>query len=335
MTGWCISPNSDPMQWFYDPIRLSVFKRCFEIAFGQAAESVQLDLIPHWLGLGKRLGVDFSAIPFRARLADGYIYNFGSCPSNTMPDLPDSGISAVLTPHVPESLLGRTGGIKIPCDISSSANITSDFEKQLAHVVGSRRAGNIRRLARKARTQFQWQVIKGTQLKGKNNEIAELAAVHELNVRKHNHPVNLYSENVIHYLLQSEVAESVRFFLRRSLESGKLVQMCLLYQDEERAVLYSAVQGIDHDAVPPGHNLYVSQHYDLFEFAATNGIGKIYLGRGAELDKSQNGADEFELLYMVFKSASEPIRAWLQDIRNPADTYFQGSLLRLGLDPRS
>jgi hypothetical protein len=321
------------------PECLAAFERLFLAGYGLTRPVLPLERLIHWqahmevlAGLAGHRPGRLGTVP--CLVAGGYFYNF----SNPAPEAEAlagirdraraEGVGLIVVPTVwdddADEPLARDGYVPVPWFVESAFELKGDLEDELRRGVGPARFRELRRLWRKANREYGLRWMSAEDMEREPAWIAELARLHDLNMRQHGFSINLYSEAVIRALLDSPLRCRVAAGFRVGPADGRAVQCMLTMRYPESGELYYLVQGIDHDRVPLGHNLYVAGVYDLFAYAEAHSYRSVWIGRGAHDTKRRLGANRFLLQNNWFRTGDAALR---EELRRLAGA----SLAALGL----
>lgn len=205
-----------------------------------------------------------------------------------------AGACWLLIPSIScESIPSNMGidAIRVPFMSAAFFHVSSTVDEQLRKNIGSSQFRDIRRLTRRAEEACDFRIWTLSDLASSSAEIASFVEIQELNARKYNHPINMYSKEAVVTLMKSPAADRYILKLGARRDNGLVIQASLSHQDCSSGVFTQLVQGIRHDAVPPGLNLYVSDYYQLYKIAEEMGFRRHGLGRGAIKQKRRMGSN--------------------------------------------
>ncbi|WP_159921004.1 hypothetical protein [Rhodococcus sp. WAY2] len=253
--------------------------------------------IAHWDAVLQRREVrNYALHQERAYVGPGYFY---------MPvsDEPDEGRLAELlelasaadwllipsllrSPRVPDSRV-----IAVPFMQAAYFRSSGRVDSTLRATVGDRQYKAIRKLTAKAEAACETQIHRLSELPDGDRALHDFAVLQALNVAKYGHSRNLYTADVLRMLARS--SEGTKYYLKLDYEksTNAPVNGSLSYADDERGVFTMLVQGLDRDRIPRGLNLYITDYYQLYQFADRLGFEDICLGRGAIESKVRVGAN--------------------------------------------
>ncbi|MCQ4120654.1 hypothetical protein [Rhodococcus tibetensis] len=161
----------------------------------------------------------------------------------------------------------------------------------LRATVGDRQYKAITKLTSKAEAACDTEIHRLSELADDHRALHDFAVLQALNVAKYGHSRNLYTHNILRSLARSP--EGTKYYLKLDYEksTNAPVNASLSYADDERGVFTMLVQGLDRDRIPRGLNLYITDYYQLYQFADRLGFEDICLGRGAIESKVRVGAN--------------------------------------------
>lgn len=307
------------------PENLSLFKRLFTVAYSIPEPILPLRRIMHWQAVRESLPVSTPDLDHSETLVfGGYFFNFST------PQLTDLEIRSALEfgrtrnvgqfliptvrEDIDESALKSHGFLKIPWFVESIFDIEGDIDSLLRVRIGSKRFRTLKSVvsASNERYTFVWMDLEA--LKKESGLINKIVELHQQNIKKYNHTVNLYPAEVIHSLLQSSINNNIVVLARYEKSSGALVQVAICMKDTLRKDLFVLVQGRDYEYNPPGQNLYNSLFYECYRYAFEQGLKTIYLGRGNHNLKRHLGANRFRTLNNWILAENTQAKAQLQQV---------------------
>lgn len=286
---------------------MSLFRELFLDAHSIEKPVIELDRIVHWKAHMRMIGrVESKLSKRKALFFGGYLYNFSTPPigaeeiTQAIEYGRENGAEIVVVPTVRD--VDDCGGLedahfkRVPCFIESVVEIDGAVFDDVRARIGGKRYREMLRRDRAVSDEYEMSLYKGSELR-ENDELVQLVAdLHNENIKKYSYPTNFYSKSVIKRLSESSLADGVIVGIRSRRSDSYPVQVFIWLFSRERSELYSLVQGIRHEDVPRKHNLYVAAKCDLYRFAESKNVKKIYCGRGNQLEKYRLGANKFYLL---------------------------------------
>lgn len=276
----------------------------FCTAYGIPIPRAPLSRLSHWHAmLGDLSAQERGLHDETAQVAPGYFF-LATSPAPESEALHQYFAQAqsadwLLIPSVEPGLgRGRTDAaeaiIRIPFMDAAFLDTRGDLARALRGAVGRDRYKDILRLTRKAESACQTRIVQLSNSSPVQREA--FAGLHALNAGKYGHPVNHYTLPVLDALASS--GEAANYYLKIAYDkrSGAPLQASLSHADPLRGIFTQLVQGQDRARVPPGLNLYLSDYYQLYEFAESLGFTCHGLGRGAIEQKQRLGANRIMLL---------------------------------------
>lgn len=138
------------------------------------------------------------------------------------------------------------------------------------------------------------------------------------NARKFAHPAIHFSREVMLALADGPYARDFSVALTHG-DAG-LVKLVVCFIDPGARYLAFLVQGIDHDAVPPEHNLYNHIYVSIYELMRERGLDVFDMGRGFVEQKLRLGCNVVDPLHTYLKPLHDGARAYVARIRGHAET---------------
>jgi len=180
---------------------------------------------------------------------------------------------------------------------------------------------------RKAAAEYDFQLVFSDAAEVEE-AIARFDELHQENLRKYGHPRNTHGLDQIRILKSSHLAPYLLFCLRREKAgSRRFVQASFNMVAVNRGILLMVVQGIHREAVPPHHNLYQAETYQLYKWGEANGVRIFNLGRGGPGAKAGIGGNHFHVLAHLLKPLSDQADcAQLSQIRARATAFIAAQL---------
>ena len=298
----------------------------------------------HWESTLRHLGIAAPTLnAARTCILGGFFYNT-STPAPTAAEL-DSyinyyrtrGAEQFLVPTVRNSArteaLQARGFVKIPWFIESIYMVRDGVDTDLHAQVGHKRHRQIVRLSERAAQDYDTAYYEWPEIRADARIFDVAARLHEHNMLKYHHPLNLYGKPILRRLSESPLGRHLLFCIRRDRATGEPVQMSLSLVHEGRSQMYQLVQGIWHERVCPGNNLDITDYYDLCKFAERRGIREINFGRGMADYKRRLGANRFILLnnwlLTTSRAASGELAALVESTQRNL-SMSGGAALRVG-----
>ena len=289
------------------PENRTIFRNLFNIAYGTKEPILPLERIMHWQTVKENLPVQTPELDKTQTLVlGGFFYNF-STPLLTATEITsglgfgrEQKVTQFLIPTVrddiDDGLLLEHGFKKIPWFVESIFDIESDVDTDLRARVGAKRSRELSRLAEKAAQSYSYEWLDAKRLQATPELIRQIAELHQQNIEKYRHTVNLYPSEVLAAIIESPLSSHLTVLCRREISSQTLVQVAICMKDDERKQLYVLVQGKDYSHDSAGQNLYNSLFYEFYRYAAQCGLKTVYLGRGNHALKKRLGANRFRVL---------------------------------------
>ncbi|NJP89874.1 GNAT family N-acetyltransferase [Nonomuraea sp. FMUSA5-5] len=282
-----------------------IYRDLFCQMYGVAAPAVVLGEMIHWWAIVREAGLGDQKLHRQtAYVPAGYFYA-------THVDAPDArtvreareraadlATDWVLYPVVKAAddtgALRAAGFTPIPWFVGADYRVREGVDEDLRGQLGKNRHGDLRRAARRAAERYDLELVSFPDIT--EEHLLLFDRLHRLNLRKYGHQHNHLSLPALRAMLRTPLGAGLFLYLRRPLEGGPPVQAGLnLVEDGGRTMSFVA-QGIDHAVVPSSQNLYKAWFYEMFQRGAGMGVDTFVLGRGAELNKLDMGANTFYLL---------------------------------------
>lgn len=310
---------------------LGIFKSLLNNHLGTSEAIINLDKIPQWTAFRKLLKLETTPLCHaRTLLINGFFYNFTS-PVPNEAELQEAfhigkeqQVDFYIVPTVRESddtsILENNGFIKVPFYVESIFEIEKNIDRDIKLRTGSDNFLKIQRYNRRAEQSYSFSVYKNDDLIKDTNLLLDAAQLHEENVKKYNHSIDLYDYNSLISLTYSDLKNNILVVLQNDNNARSVikttisvyeqyylysaVQAFINFFDMDRKHLYIMVQGKKDQLVEVGNNLYVATFYKLFKLAEALGIKEIHMGRGAYKNKKKLGANKFNILNNWVKPAN-------------------------------
>ena len=270
------------------------WRQAFCRLYGTERPVVPLGRIMHWRAVAGALPGGSFADSDPALITGGYFYR----PHTTAPSaaeldaLPrDDEARWVLCPvvrHGEGATLAERGFTELPWFLEAELIASDDVDRDLRASLGGARFRELRRLARRAEADFRWEVAEITE-----DTLLAFDRLHRQNLAKYGHAHNHFSLEILRDLRASPLGDRLCLFLHRDRHDAPVQAVLGLRHPESLELL---VQGIDHAAVPPSHNLYAAALYRIYHWGADHGLSRFNLGRGAALAKLNLGANRFHVV---------------------------------------
>lgn len=270
------------------------FKHAFKQCYGLNETVVQLGRLPHWVGLSERFTVYGQHIDEKkAYIPAGYFYSvYTPCP--TVEEIKQSkvlaessGADVVIFPCIRQSdrqddFLASLGGRKIEAPPELVFEIDGrSVEDILTQRISRSRYRDMNRLTRMAEEAYILNEY-NSQSPDMDKAIEESAVLHTQHAKKYNNPTAIFNDDALKGMVACDGVSELGLFVRRDKEAGVPVQsMVVFFRPWEKTMIYLA-QAINHDQVPPNHNLYRASFLEIFRLAKSRGYEQINLGRGNE-----------------------------------------------------
>ena len=292
---------------------LSTFKELLFKKLHKDPPTLFLSDIPQWSSFIKGMDLKKDEIGhLKTYLLNGFFYNFSSpLPSSSQikEALKESNhCDFIMIPLVRRNdehrFLKELGFFEIPMFTESILKLEPPLQNQLKKFAGSKQIKNLRRLSRYAQEEFTLQIFKTSAFYENMKAQRDFIALHKMNAFKYKHPLNLYDEESIDFLIKSPLRENIGCAIRYTKENHIPVQAALLFFDEKRRHIYVMCQGIDPLFQRPPQNLYMSLFFDLFSWAENHNYQEIHLGRGSLDIKKKLGCNIFYELFSFIKPLS-------------------------------
>jgi CelD/BcsL family acetyltransferase involved in cellulose biosynthesis len=283
-----------------------IYRDLFCQMYGVDAPVVTLGEIIHWWRIVCDAGLDH--LPINKEVGyvpDGYFYA-------THVPVPTASVVAeaiaqahhhhadwILYPVIraaePSRALREAGFVAVPWFVEAEYHLRAGVDADLRALLGKNRHGDMRRASRRAAELYRYEVLRADEID--DAVLARFDRLHRINLDKYHHRHNHLSRAAVRAMLDSPLGAGLRLFLRFPHRGGEPVQAGLHLIDPTAGPAMSFVaQGIDRSAVPAGQNLYKAWFYDMYRWGADHGVTVFTLGRGAELNKFDMGANVFHLL---------------------------------------
>lgn len=287
---------------FRDDMACSLYRKMFCKLYGVSSPVLKLEDISHWRAVVEKLDLSYQGVhKARTLVAGGLFYGISSRVPDTeqIKALIDEGISqsadALLIPVVrnveDSSVLFAAGFYAFPWFHECVYEVQKTIEDDLLLQVGKSQLKDMLRLKRKAESCYELQILGHEDLKANPHLIFEIDKILGKNVSKYRHVANPYGASTLQWLLETPFAERLKICLRRDKESGDFVQASVSFVDMPSQQMLQLVQGIDHRHVRTGHNLYIAETLQLYQWGIDHGIRFFNLGRGALIMKNRLGAN--------------------------------------------
>jgi hypothetical protein len=225
-----------------------------------------------------------------ARLAAGYFYNFSTSLSDQ--ELAEFGASPgpILVPSVRTVERAHLGEafVRVATHTECVVTLDKDVDDCLLDRLKSKRARDIRRIARNAQCDFE--VMEASALGPEH--WACIARLDSLHNERHAVAVPMFCEAVQRSFARSLLAPAFRWIFRRNA-AGRAVQVGLILLGTNESVVYYLHQAIDRAALKLGENLYTATFYTLYRWAQAHGYQAVHLGRNGVAEKQRLGANVF------------------------------------------
>lgn len=291
----------------------TLYRKLFCSLYEVADPCVPFSQIMHWSSLTKMVGLDsLNLNSERAWVASGYFYGIHA-QKPTVNDLnryqelasaanADWILYPLLRSCEDEGLLAEQGYLKIPWFFESEYTIENDIDSDITAQLGKSVSKNINRLARKAESDFElgFHFISAAD-KLDEGPVKDFEDIHWENLKKYGHGRNTHGPLQMGLIRDSSVGENSLICLRRDKTNGQIVQASLNFCSVGDAYFMMLVQGIRRELVAPSHNLYLAETYQLYKWAAAQGIRSFNLGRGGLVGKASLGCNRFYTLDMHLK----------------------------------
>ena len=157
--------------------------------------------------------------------------------------------------------------VKVPGFVESIFDLENGVDADLRVRVGRKRHKDLLRLVRKANSEYTTTFYDLSTIAVAPDILSTVGSLHELNIRKYSHARNTFSPSILARLCASSLGPNLLLCVRRDRSTGVAVQASISIIDRAAQQMFQLVQGIDHSVVRPGHNLYVVDYYDLYQFA--------------------------------------------------------------------
>lgn len=283
------------------------FADLFLRLYGLPEPVVRLADVLHWSDVVRRLGLAGGELDRRLTCVfHGFFYNTSTAAPSAS-EVRDRlawgrarGVDQFLVPTVRDAAaaepLAAAGFERIPWVVESVMELDEPLDAALRRRLGRTRRGGLMQAVRRAADRYPPRFFRGADVLAEPGLLATAAALHERNVEKYGHARNFYSEPILRRLSASALGDALVVCLREDRRTGQAVQCSIALMDPERAQLYQLVQGIAHDRVVPGHNLFVATVYEMARYGEAHGVREVNLGRGAPEQKVRLGANRLNLL---------------------------------------
>ncbi len=293
-----------------DPDEL-LARQLFCRLYGLSEPILKFEEIPHWEAMIRRWGL--TQLPMQKEkvfVACGYFYQIHSqWPSLDMIIESEKKATALgadwilwpLLRNNKENEIRLEKYTKLTWFLESVLELkeNSDLDAFLWQQLGKSTFKNIQRLNRKAIAEYKTSYL--SLPKSSLRETAKFDTLHNLNLKQYKIPVNMFNNDILTCLANSDLAAEFFLCLREENNGAKTVQASLNRQNDKERTFYFLVQGQDRSQVPPYHNLYLAETYELMKKGFNDGILNYNLGRGAPFTKSKLGCNEFYILSNYIK----------------------------------
>jgi hypothetical protein len=311
---------------------LDLFRTILLEKLGIRVPIVLLKMIPQWQGFLKSLGVETGALSqLPTQLLGGYFINFSTpvpAPDDVRQTIAESGAKQFVVPTVRAEYTGLLdlGFVALPAYIESAIFLQGSLEATLRNGISARRYLDLRRITRNAEKDYEIQFYEQAELLANPDLIDVAARLHEHNVEKYGHSINIYDAASLNLILHSPLGRHLVVGITRERNTQTPVQVLIALLDSERQDLFFLVQGIDRKTVSTDVNLYSASYLQLYRFAETRSVQRIFLARGKHLEKKRLGANQFFVLNNWIRTESDACLAELAKLRRLAVASQQATL---------
>jgi CelD/BcsL family acetyltransferase involved in cellulose biosynthesis len=307
------------------PAALVAFRSLFCQLYGIDAPELPLDHILHWVDVARSLGLAENDVGrARARVFGGYFYNVSTLvPADAViHDELQAGLAAgveqylvpTVRPALDTTTLETAGFVAVPWFVECVFEIEDGVDADLRRRVGRSRHQGILRIGRRARDRYPVTRYEAAELRRTPAVLETAARLHACNVDKYAHALNFYRGDLLRTMLSGPLGDHLVVSLRHDEHDGRPVQVSISLADRDAGQFHWLVQGIDHEHVEPGHNLFVAEAHDLLLWAETRGATVVDFSRGGVQQKARLGANRFFVLDNWVKSSVAGAASTLGDL---------------------
>jgi len=292
--------NCFPKEKQEESIMASLFRSVFLKSFALEEPLIELYKIPHWV----RDKAAQSMLPTeinlcKAYITEGFFYQFYSkVPSlteieNHITQAQTLGAQVLVIPNIRDcedvNVLKDKEFIRVPGPTEAIVNMEENIDQMISTRTSGFNLREIRRYKRLADRDYELSYYKSQELP--KNLIKVIAELHELLIKKHDLPHNIYNERAIEEMISNDPDNSILFILRHEKNTACPVQAMILIQAGPHELHYQT-QAINRNIVPFSQNLYKASFYELFFYARDKSFKIVNLGRGdAEVKTSRYAAN--------------------------------------------
>jgi hypothetical protein len=312
----------------------ATFQEMFCRMYGVADPAVPLQKIIHWWAVTADVGMqDDPANLGTAFVPAGHFYEMHiPVPGDERRRTDrgrarDAGAEWLLYPQVrttdDSTALAAVGFLDLPWFLEAQYRVRTGVDDDLRAHLGNSRYRDLRRLVRRAATEYDHRVLDGAAAAADPAALKAFDQLHSLNLTKYGHRYNHLSGTALDLVLDSPLRDRMRLFLRQSRTDGETVQAVLCFLDPTGTELTILAQGIDHGLVTPGQNVYRAAFYELYQWGEAHGVRVFSLGRGNEVKKLDVGANTYHLLANHIGGAAGADPAVFAPLRAKLGAFFE------------
>jgi hypothetical protein len=323
---------------FFDQAADQVYERLFCSLYEVDRPALSFHRIMHWQSMIKAWELEHLPVGGQTVfIASGFFYGIHT-PSPTSERVRQAeeearglGTDWIMFPLLRAGAgreeLKAQGYLEVPWFVESEYRIRDSVDQDLRDQIGRNTAANIRRRARKAEAEYDLDLV-FPDAAGAEEAIARFDELHWENLRKYGHPRNTHGPDQIQILKRSHLAPYLLFCLRREKAGARrFVQASFRMVAVDMGILLKLVQGIRREAVPPYHNLYHAETYQLYKWGEANGVRIFNHGRGEPGAKALIGCNHFHVLaHLVKPLSAQADREQLGQIRASSAAFIAAQL---------
>lgn len=271
----------------------NLFRSVFLKSFSLEEPLIELYKVPHWVidtAAQSMLPTEINLC--KAYITGGFFYQFYSkVPSTTeienhIAHAQTLGAQVLLIPNVRDcediQILKDKKFIRVPGPTEAIVNMEEDVHKMISSRTSGINLRRLKRYKRRADEDYELAYYKSQELP--KNLIKVIAQLHELLIKKHGSPHNIYNEKAIEEMISSDTDNAIQFILRHEKGTACPVQAIILIQAGPHE-LHGQTMAINHNIVPSSQNLHKATIYEVLCYAYEQGIKIVNLGRGSVDEK--------------------------------------------------
>lgn len=278
----------------------NLFRSVFLKSFSLEEPLIELYKVPHWVidtAAQSMLPTEINLC--KAYITGGFFYQFYSkVPSRTeienhIAQARTLGAEVLLIPNIRDcediQALKDKEFIRVPGPTEAIVNMEEDVNQMISSRTSGFNLREIRRYKRLVDRDYELSHYSSQDLP--KNLIKVIAELHELLIKKHDLPHNIYSEKAIEEMISNDPDNAISFILRHEKTTTRPVQAMICIQAGPHELHYQT-QAINRNIVPSSQNLYKAGFYEVFFYARDKGFKIVNLGRGgADVKSSVFAAD--------------------------------------------